>query len=60
MKCDKFILEIMIKSKRIDSFLERVRFVIKMKKNASTLIKLKKSHKNQEFKTMKNKYIKFL
>jgi len=32
MKCDKFILEIMIKSKRIDSFLERVRFVIKMKK----------------------------
>jgi len=30
----------MTKSKRIDSFLERERFVIKMKKNASTLTKL--------------------
>jgi len=35
-------------------------FVIKMKKNAFTLIKLEKSHDNQEFKTIKNKSLKFL
>jgi len=50
----------MIKSKRIDSFLERGRFMIKMKKNATTLTKLKKFHENQEFKTMKNKSLNFL
>jgi len=50
----------MIKSKRIDSFLEIGRFVIKMKKNASTLTKLKKFHENQEFKTMKNISLNFL
>jgi len=50
----------MIKSKRIDSFLERGRFVIKMKKKTSILTKLKKFHEHQEFKTMKNKFLKFL
>jgi len=50
----------MIKSKRIDSFLERERFVIKMKKNAWTLTKLKKFHEHPKFKTMKNKSLKFL
>ena len=44
----------------MNSFMERGRLVIKMKKNASTLTKLKKSHENQELKTMKNKYLKFL
>jgi len=34
--------------------------VIKMKNNASTLTKLEKFHENQEFKTMKNKSLKFL
>jgi len=50
----------MIKIRRIDSFLERGRFVIKMKNNASTLTKLKKFHENQEFKIMKNKSLNFL
>jgi len=31
-----------------------------MRKNASTLTKFEKFHENQEFKTMKNKYLKFL
>jgi len=31
-----------------------------MKKNASRLTELKKFHDNQEFKTMKNKFLKFL
>jgi len=34
--------------------------VIKMKTNASTLTKLENFHENQEFKTMKNKSLKFL
>jgi len=44
----------------MNSFMERGRLVIKMKKNASTLTKLKKSHENQEFNTMKTKSLKFL
>jgi len=50
----------MIKSKRIGFLLERGRFVIKMKKKASTLTKLKKFQENQEFKIIKNKYLNFL
>jgi len=50
----------MIKSKRIFFFLERGRFVIKMKKKASTLTKLKKFHQNQKFKIMKNKSLNFI
>jgi len=34
--------------------------VIKMKINAFTLTKLEKFHENQEFKTIKNKSLKFL
>ena len=34
--------------------------MIKMKKNAFTLIKLEKFKKNQEFKTIKSKTLKFL
>jgi len=50
----------MIKSKIIDSFLEREMFVINMKKNASTLTKLKKFHEHRKFKTMKNISLKFI
>jgi len=34
--------------------------LIKMKKNASKSTKFEKFHENQEFKIMKNKYLKFL
>ena len=63
MKCDKFILErlwIMTKSKRINYFQKKRKLCDKDEKNASTLTKLKKSHENQEFNTMKNKSLKFL
>jgi len=50
----------MIKIKKlILFFFKRGRFVIKMKKNAFTLTK-EKFHDNQEFKTIKNKSLKFL
>jgi len=50
----------MINSKKIDSSLEGERCVIKMKKNASTLTKLKKFHEHKKSKTMKNKSLKFI
>jgi len=51
----------MIKSKKIDSsiFLKR-KVCDKDEKNAFTLTKLEKFHENQEFKTIKNKSLKFL
>jgi len=50
----------MIKSKKNDSFLLKRKVCDKDGKNAFTLTKLEKFHENQEFKTIKNKSLKFL